>query len=105
MHVLCSRGAADRGAGSQTGGGALAAASARAHPHIPRRRKSTRPLRASGGNASPSAAMRSVSYRDATTDACGTLGAAAIASLGSFFFQDGAFDRAWMDIDAELAVD
>ena len=35
--------------------------SARAHPHMPRRRKTTSPLRASGGNASPSMAERSLS--------------------------------------------
>jgi hypothetical protein len=105
MHVLCSRGAADRGASPQSDGGALAATSARAHPHIPRRRKSTRPLRASSGNASPSAAMRSVSYLDAMTDACGAMGAAAPVSLGSFFFQDGALDCARMDLEAEFALD
>src|SRR5215831_1827340 len=37
-------------------------ANARAHPHMPRRRKSIRPARASGGNASPRADLRSVSY-------------------------------------------
>jgi hypothetical protein len=34
---------------------------ARAHPHIPRRRKSVRPLRASGGRPSPKAAARNAS--------------------------------------------
>src|ERR1700689_2758897 len=35
---------------------------ARAHPHMPRRRKSMSPLRASSGSACPSAARRRVSY-------------------------------------------
>ena len=37
-------------------------ATARAHPHMPRRRKSSSPARASGGSASPRAAPRRVSY-------------------------------------------
>src|SRR3954464_5145391 len=57
--------------------GALTAASARAHPHIPRRRNKISPCRASGGSASPSAAALRVSYwavmRDVSGEATGTV--------------------------------
>src|SRR5947207_11283054 len=41
---------------------ALPIATARVHPHIPRRRKSMSPWRASGGSTPPSTAPRKVSY-------------------------------------------
>src|SRR5271166_1139476 len=43
-------------------GRVLVAASIRAHPHIPRRRKSANPLRDSGASASPKVAIRRISY-------------------------------------------
>jgi len=104
MHALRSRGATGLGAGPQTGSGALAA-SARDHPHIPRRRKSARPLRAPGGNTSPSAAMRSVSYWEATTDGAGMRCGAVSVSLGSFFFQDSALDCPRMDVETKFVLD
>src|SRR5882724_7619829 len=57
--------------------GALTAASAWAHPHIPRWRNKISPCRASGGSASPSAAALRVSYwavmRDVSGEATGTV--------------------------------
>src|SRR5215472_2947059 len=47
---------------------ASAIAMARTHPHIPRRRKTRSPQRASGGSACPSAALRSASYWATTRD-------------------------------------
>src|ERR1700752_473472 len=65
MRVLDSPEGAQFNAGGQLGCCdklALAIAMDRAQPHMPRRRKSRSPLRASGGSAWPSAALRRVSY-------------------------------------------
>ena len=78
----------------------------RAHPHMPRRRKSISPLRASGGSASPSTAARSVSYCATTLDRCvGELLGSASTLSRSFFSTDGALDRPRMHIEAELLLD
>src|SRR6266576_610613 len=47
---------------------ALPTATARIHPHMPRRRKSMSPHRASGCSTPPSAALRRVSYWVTTLD-------------------------------------
>src|SRR6266403_299470 len=47
---------------------ALPIATARIHPHMPRRRKSMSPHRASGCSTPPSAALRRVSYWVTTLD-------------------------------------
>src|ERR1700758_5299292 len=65
MRVLHSSEGAQFNAGGQLGCCdmlAPAIAMARAQPHMPRRRKSMSPLRASGGSTWPSAALRRVSY-------------------------------------------
>jgi hypothetical protein len=54
--------------GERALGVASSVASARAHPHMPWRRKTTSPLRSSGGSGSPNAAMRSFSYCAMTLD-------------------------------------
>src|ERR1044071_253602 len=53
------------------GTGTRTAASARAQPHIPRRRNKISPCRASGGSASPSAAALRVSYWAVMRDVSG----------------------------------
>ena len=58
--------------------GMLGTAAAWTHPHMPRRRKSARPLLASGGRTSPSPAARNSSYRSAT------VGDGAVSSAPSF---------------------
>src|SRR3954447_21326518 len=77
----------------------------RAQPHMPRRRKSIRPLRASGGSASPSAAMRRVSYWATTVDAPAEGFSAAPGVIAKFFSTDDALDRPWMHIEVELFLD
>lgn len=63
----------------------LAAASVCAHPHMPRRRKSMRPLRAVGGSASPRAAIRSTSYWAAMAGERIEHAGVVACSSGSFF--------------------
>src|SRR5690606_28941281 len=65
-------------------GNGLVDATARTHPHIPRRRKSTSPRRDSDGSGSPMAAARRISY-------CVTILARSAASwfalvIAAFFF-------------------
>jgi hypothetical protein len=64
----------------------LPPARARAQPHIPRCRKSISPLRASGGSASPSMALRKVSYWATTVDASVADFPAALGVIAQFFF-------------------
>src|SRR5512139_1938700 len=66
--------------------------SARAHPHMPRRRKSPSPLRASTGSGSPSAALRKVSYR-AVIDAGGSPGLSVTWQITLKFFFHSAHAR------------
>src|SRR5437588_11706640 len=71
----------------------LMLAMVRAHPHMPRRRKSISPHRASTGSASPRAAMRSVSYCVTTVDSsAGSLFGLVIAE---FFFQQRPARSSW----------
>src|SRR5450631_3985639 len=78
--------------------------SARAQLHIPWRRSSARPQRASSGSGCPSAATRSASYLAATTDASGNPRSRRSASLGSFFFLDRSLDGSWMHVQAEFEL-
>src|SRR5213593_2510498 len=78
------------------GSGALVTvADACVHAHMPRRRKSRRPHRASGGSGSPSAARRNRSYWAAMLGAstAGTLGVAAL--IAAFFFRPGLARWSW----------
>src|SRR5262252_10315675 len=75
-------------------------ATARAHPHMPRRRKSSSPVRASGGSASPRAAARKASYCVTTMD--DSANCCWRCSSGSFFSGDRSLDRPGVDIEAEL---
>jgi hypothetical protein len=64
----------------------LVAASDCAQPHIPRRKNSTRPLRDSGGNASPNVDMRRISYSAMMVASRGERSAAVFATSVMFFF-------------------
>src|SRR5579864_8708764 len=83
----------------------LPTARARAQPHMPRRRKSISPLRASGGSASPSMAVRRVSYWATAVDAAVEGFSIAPGVITEFFSTDDALDRPWMHIEAELLLD
>src|SRR5581483_483579 len=99
--ALCSSGIFQFGGREPDGrGGALIVATARAHPLMPRRRKSSSPVRASGGRAPPRTAPRKASYCITSTDdsancSCG-------CSSGSFFSGDRSFDRPGVDVEVEL---
>jgi hypothetical protein len=64
----------------------LVAASVCAQPHMPRRKNSTRPLRDSGSNASPSVDMRRISYSATMVGSRGEHSAAVFATSVMFFF-------------------
>ena len=83
----------------------VAAASARAHPHMPRRRKSASPLRASGGSASPSAAIaqRLVLGGDGRWLRAST-SPRRPSHRGRFFSTDCSLDRPRMHVEAELVA-
>src|ERR1700733_14314498 len=80
--------------------GAHMVATARAHPHMPRRRKSSSPVRASGGSASPRTARRRASYCATTMD--GSTNCCWGCSSGSFFSDDRSLDRPGVDVEAEF---
>jgi len=67
-------------------GRGLVAASVCAQPHMPRRKNSTRPLRDSGSNASPSVDLRRISYSATMVESRGEHSAALFATSVMFFF-------------------
>ena len=75
-------------------------APARAHPHMPRRRKSISPYRASTGNASPRAALRRVSYCVTTVDR--SAGSPFGLIIAEFFPSNGPLDRPGMYVQIEF---
>src|ERR1051325_71492 len=99
--VRCSSGIVQFGGREPVGcGGAHIVATARAHPHIPRRRNSSSPVRTSGGSASPRAAARRASYCATTMD--DSANCCWRCSSGSFFSGDGALDRPGVDVEIEF---
>src|SRR3954447_2148023 len=80
--------------------GAHMVATARAHPHIPPRRKSSSPVRALGGSASPRTAPRRASYCATTMD--DSANCCWRCSSGSFFSSDRSLDRSGVDVEVEL---
>src|ERR1700680_2767343 len=74
---------------------AAPAASMRAHPHMPRFRKTISPLRASGGSTSPSMAERNVSY--CVTIADESVDGLALAPVISEFFLHRLRARSFLD--------
>src|SRR5580692_1304685 len=80
--------------------GAHMVATARAHPHIPRQRKSSSPVRTSGGSASPRAAPHRASYCATTMD--DSANCCWRCSSGSFFSGDCSLDRPGVDVEGEL---
>src|SRR3954452_25042603 len=86
MTALCSSGAFQFGGRERVACcGALMVASARAQPYMPRWRKSSRPARASHGNAPPMAALLRLSYCVMTTDNSAELSWALV--IAEFFFR------------------
>src|SRR5436305_4814688 len=83
--------------------GAHMVASARAHPLMPRRRKSSSPVRASGGSASPRTTPRKASYCATTMD--DSTNSFWGCSSRSFFSGDCSFDRPGVDVEVELLPD
>src|SRR6201988_714853 len=73
---------------------------ARAHPLMPRRRKSSSPVRASGGSASPRTAPRRASYCATTMD--DSANCCWRCSSGSFFSGDRSLDRPRVDVEVEV---
>src|SRR5579863_1612619 len=67
---------------------------------MPRRRKSSSPVRASGGSASPRTAPRRASYCATTTD--DSANCFWRCSSVSFFSGDRSFDRPGVDVEVEL---
>src|SRR5271157_1041741 len=67
---------------------------------MPRRRKSSSPVRASGGSGSPRTAPRRASYCATTMDDSANCFWG--CSSGSFFSGDRSFDRPGVDIEVEL---
>src|SRR5271165_438749 len=82
----------DGAAGIGTGR-ALAASSARIHPHMPRRRKSANPLRDSGASASPKVVIRRISYWAKIVDSRDEHSAAGSDITWKFWFPRGIYGR------------
>jgi hypothetical protein len=79
--IAAERDAIERNGVATSGvGRRLAAASVCAQPHMPRRKNSTRPLRDSGSNASPSVDMRRISYSATMVESRGEHSAAVFAT-------------------------
>jgi hypothetical protein len=98
MTSLRSCGNADTKAVPRVGGGGTAAAIATAcvQAHMPRRRKSSKPWRASGGSGAPSAALRNVSYWTATGMGGAMVRVAAVSTLtAAFFFRPRRARSSW----------
>src|SRR5437867_6201908 len=94
MTPLYSSGALQFDDGERVGcGNALVVAIARAHPHMPRWRQSISPLRASGGSASPMAALRRVSY--CVTTIAGSAGSFFVLLIAAFFFRRPLARSSW----------
>jgi hypothetical protein len=88
-YTMLLRSPGSTGAERGTGSGSCRALSPdelRAQLHMPRRRKSISPLRASSGNASPRTAIRSVSYWATRVDAVVEGFSAAPGVIAMFFF-------------------
>src|SRR6266436_10420574 len=83
---------------------ALPIATARIHPHMPRRRKSMSPHRASGCSTPPSAALRRVSYWVTTLDGTSEL-RVAFDVISEFFYGDRSLDRPRVYIQVEFLPD
>jgi hypothetical protein len=102
MALRLQRSVGPDGAASSGVGHRFAVVSIRAHPHMPRDKKSAKPLRDTGGNASPSVAMRRVSYSATMAESHGKHSAAVSATSAAFFSTDRTLDRPWVHIEVEL---